>query len=741
MLGLEYSTVKGDYLHHVVQLSSSQVTSFRDWRLRVDDRELYTFGDKGRLELTIPKDSQSLEILDNRDAVRFFGLWDQYSGKKEITIEVGGKGLNMHQVVSASRISQSSWEVTGEIDVIQVHEQPEKGTAQTSDWLKERSDLLLQKTNLGGGSPVIRGMSGNRVLLMVDGFRLNNSIYRLGLNQYLNTTPASSLEQIEVLSGPSGVQYGSDGLGGTVHLRGADPASLGEPNLQYRGYLSSSDQTHTQQISGHGNKNNLFVQGHFKFNSYENLEAADPVGEQIPTGYDSWDGSLNFTYKPNAENRIRFINTNSHASNVPRTDRIQSGRDLLWEYHPQKMQLHGLRYESETARSFSDFMDLGVGYMRQEEGTRRISTGNPNRLTEDHTLVETLQLNGTFTKLTQKVQWIYGFDHQADQVDANATQTLLNEDTTNDTDAKFPNDSAYNTYGLFAVADTSLTDHMRVKVGLRQTWAHLEGTLGEPIGLVDETFNQLTPSLTWSLDKDHYFFSLGASQGFRAPNLEDSLALGPSNSGFDAPNPNLQPEELWSYEANFRYRTETSFFEANAYTSQYSNLIEKVPGSWQGSNTFDGEPVFILDNVGKAEVNGLSLRYRHRFNDQHAINADGSWTEGTQTDRDEPMRRIPPLRGNLSWIMDRSKLRVSGVFSWAARQDRLSSGDISDSRIPEDGTPGYGVFHLRGRYEFTPRFGLNLAVENLADKLYKQHGSGIFEPGRRAVMELTAKWR
>ncbi len=671
----------------------------------------------------------------------FLGLWEQYRDTEKITVEVGAKGLNLHQVVSASRMSQSSWNVTGEIDVIQLHEQPERGSAQTSDLLKERSEVLLQKTNLGGGSPIIRGMSGNRILLMVDGFRLNNAIYRLGLNQYLNTTPGSTLEQIEVLSGPSGVQYGSDGLGGTVHLRGADPASLGDPNLEYRGFLSSADLTHTHQVSGHGNVNNLYVQGHVKFNNYENLEAADPVGEQLATGYESWDGSLNFTYKPNAENRIRFINTNSQATHVPRTDRITSGRDLLWEYHPQKMQLHGLRFESETARSFSDFMDLGVGFMRQEEGTRRISSGNPNRLTEDHTLVETLQLNGTFTKLTQRVQWVYGFDHQADTIGTSASQTFFDTGDTFETGAKFPDDSAYHTYGLFGVADVSLRDDMRLKLGLRQTWAQLEGTLGEPIGRVDESFEHLTPSLTWSLNKDSYFFSLGASQGFRAPNLEDTLALGPSNSGFDAPNPNLEPEELWSYEANFRYRDELHYFEANVYHSRYSSLIDKTPGTWLGSDTYDGEPVFILDNVGKAEINGVSLRYRQRLNDRHAVSTDASWTEGDQIDQNEPMRRIPPLRGNLSWIFDTAKFRLSGVFSWADRQDRLSSGDISDSRIPEDGTPGYGVLHIRSRYEFSTQFALNLAVENLTDKLYKQHGSGIYEPGRRAVLELSAKWR
>lgn len=724
-----------------IQLVSPQNASFRNWSIQLDDKDSLEFQSDGRIRLKIPSDSQSFEILDARGRTRYLGVWSMFPNQQSIIIEVPAPGIHLHQTVSASRIEQDVWEVPAEIGVIKPVDQPERAAAQTSEWLKEQAGVLLQKTNLGGGSPIIRGMSGNRILLMADGFRLNNATFRLGVNQYLNTLPADQLEQIEVLSGPSGVQYGSDGLGGTVHMRSADPASLGEPNLRYRGFLSTADGTHTQRVSGHGGKDRWFFQGHLKYNDYQDLDAPDPVGEQIPTGYSSWDGSANLTFKLDEQRRFRLINTHSDAEHVPRTDRVQSGRDLLWEYHPQKLSLHGLRYESRPKNGFLDFMDLGVGYLRQEEGTLRISSSSPNRLRATHTLVDTFQVNGTLTKITKKIQWVFGFDGQWDRVEDSAFNTSLPDLLVSAAVTKFPEDARYRTLGAFLVSDIHIQGRHYLKAGLRQTMAELQGSLDAPIGKVDERYNQLTPSLTWSVVGDTSFFSLGVSQGFRAPNLEDTLSLGPSNQGFDAPNPNLQPEKLWSYEINLRKELGGQLIQASLYTSRYEGLIEKVPGAFEGEHTFQGESVFILDNVGKAKVDGLSLRYQNQINGRNRLRADLSWVEGTQTDRNEPMSRIAPLRGNIHWNFRAQHFQLSGVFSWAERQDRLSPSDLADSRIPEDGTPGYGVVHLRGRYSINDKISVNLALENLGDKLYKTHGSGIFEPGRRALLELEAKWR
>ena len=371
---------------------------------------------------------------------------------------------------------------------------------------------------------------------------------------------------------------------------------MGESNLGYRGYGSSGDGSQTHQVSGNARRGAWAFSAHGKFNRYEDLRAGSPVGQQIPTGYDGWDGSLNATYQMGGNKRLRFINTISDARHVPRTDRIQSGRDLLWEYSPQKLRIHGMRFEMQSSSKWIDFLDVGLGHFHQEEGTRRISSGDPDRLSETFTTVGTTQVNGTFTKILPKAKLIYGFDFQSDSLDASGVETNLVAQQSQTVAGKFPGDSGYQSIGTFATMDRQINDRQRLQLGLRQTWVHLEGTLNQPIGAVDERYSQFTPSLSWSIEAENHFLSLAVSQGFRAPNLEDALSLGPSNRGFDAPNPDLEPETLRNFELNYRWRHSGGLFQATVFRGYYQKLIERVAGTYLGQTVYEGEPVFILDN-------------------------------------------------------------------------------------------------------------------------------------------------
>ena len=574
---------------------------------------------------------------------------------------------------------------------------------------------------------------------MVSG--LNNSIYRLGLNQYLNTVPSDLLEQVEILSGPSGVSYGSDGLGGTVHLRTQDPAALEKPSVQYRGSVSSAEATQSHRVSGNGRWGDLALQSHYRVNGYEDLEAADPVGTQVATGFDSWDGSLNLSYALSEGRQLRFLNMVSRATEVPRTDRILSGRDLVWNYDPQVQTLHGVRLESQVDSGLMDHAEVGFAYLTQEEGTQRVAVSRPNLRLETETNLDALQLNASFTKVAGRFQWVYGMDAVWETVDSAGQRVQLDTHVVTAEAGKFPDDAAYRGLGLFGMMEVELTEGTALDLGLRQATFHLSGSLDAPLGRISESYEQLTPSVAISRGNETFFLSLGASQGFRAPNLEDAMAVGPSNSGYDVPNPNLEPEEVWDYQLTGRYFRGRTTLEASLYTALYRGLMDRVRGSWQGSDTLEGEPVFLIDNVGKARVEGVSMGVSHQKGTWFRLNADVAWTFGQQTDQDVPMTRIPPLRGTVTTQFSYRQLQLTPVFSWADRQDRLSPGDLADSRIPEGGTPGYGVLSLRSRYRFSEALALNLTLENLGDRLYKTHGSGIYESGRRGVLELEARWR
>ncbi|PIE89483.1 MAG: hypothetical protein CR997_10970 [Acidobacteria bacterium] len=727
-------------LQNEVDIQLRGLESYTGFKMK-QANTIAAFPRNGRLTVAVGDLHDSFEIIGPDDVVWFLGVWSQYVQNEEIEIDVQHRGFAIYEMVSANRIKQLALESPAEVTVIRPEDQQEKTTQLTTDLLKENAQIHLQKTNLGGGSPIIRGMSGNRVLYLVDGFRINNGTYRLGLNQYLNSVPAEAIGQIEVLGGPSGVQYGSDGLGGTIQLLTADLFQDRENGIGFEQYVSTSDGTHIETALFNWNSASFSALGHLKHNSFSNLMAGSPVNEQIPTGYDQLDGSLNLGFKLGPTETLSMTNLMSSAEDIPRTDRIWSGKDLLWTYSPQDFRLHGIRFKSDRPHFMWDAFEFGTAWMRQEEGRNRISAKKPDIIRHSYNTVDTTQVNATFNKFISRHQLIYGFDYAHDTVDSWASKEDKTTGETTPDQPKFPDDSRYTQYGAFLIDNWNLSGKMTLRAGLRYAKVRHSGTLTDPLGLTRLENDNLSPVLSFSYKTGKHFLSVSATQGFRAPNLEDALSAGFSNKGFDAPNPFLQPETVWNGDLTYRYRSAKVLFQSTLYTAVYDNLIERVPSTWQGDPRYQGEDVFMMDNVGRAEVWGAGLSLLYKLPLGWTLDADLALTRGTQTEKDEPMTRIPPLRGHFQLRWDCQPCRFAVDVDFAGHQNRLSPDDLNDTRIPATGTPGYAAIHLRSFWQMTSQLKLNASIENLGDKLYKQHGSGIYEPGRRFVLQLSYRSR
>jgi outer membrane receptor protein involved in Fe transport len=221
----------------------------------------------------------------------------------------------------------------------------------------------------------------------------------------------------------------------------------------------------------------------------------------------------------------------------------------------------------------------------------------------------------------------------------------------------------------------------------------------------------------------------GVSQGFRAPNMEDFF--GRVDFFSEIPNTSLEPEESFNWEVGFKYDNGQTTGDVYYFQSDYDGLIERVT---VGTNA-DGSPIQQRKNVKDARIRGVEAGLTHHFNPHWFVATTLGWTEGEDRDTGDPLRRIPPLNGTLrvryspnekGWIELETLL--------ADRQDELSQGDIDDPRIPDGGTPGYTVLNLKGGYHRTPNEQLLLTLENLGDHQYKNHGSGLYAPGRSVVV-------
>jgi hemoglobin/transferrin/lactoferrin receptor protein len=158
-----------------------------------------------------------------------------------------------------------------------------------------------------------------------------------------------------------------------------------------------------------------------------------------------------------------------------------------------------------------------------------------------------------------------------------------------------------------------------------------------------------------------------------------------------------------------------------------------VPAESQGSSVYEGQAVYRRANVGLAYVWGVEAEMEGRlFEDVVAFGAL-TYTYGQQTTNGEPMRRIPPLFGQIGLRRERIRgLSLGAALFLGGEQDRLAAGDRADHRIAPGGTPGWSVLHVHAGYGFGPGLEVRVGVDNVFDEAYRIHGSGVDGPGRYA---------
>src|SRR6267143_1915971 len=124
------------------------------------------------------------------------------------------------------------------------------GAAAVADEPAEEPGVFLQRTNYGGGAPFVRGLFGNRILLLVDGLRLNNSTFRAGPNQYLNTVDTLLADRIEVVRGTGSAMHGSDAIGAAINVLSLQPALRDSRTWRADVRASSSSADESAQVGG-----------------------------------------------------------------------------------------------------------------------------------------------------------------------------------------------------------------------------------------------------------------------------------------------------------------------------------------------------------------------------------------------------------------------------------------------------------------------------------------------------------
>lgn len=669
-------------------------------------------------------------------------------------------------VVTPLRTSSEMGDVPYSAVVIDRTDLQNQAPRTTPDALKGQPSVLVQKTSYGQGSPFLRGFTGFRTLLLVDGIRLNNSVFRDGPNQYWNTVDPWSVDRYELVLGPASVLYGSDAVGGAVNaLTLAPPAWSGQPDyertLSYRG--ATADESHQARagVRARVNKDLGFSAG-YTWKSFGDVEGGEDVGTQSHTGYDEIDYDFRADYKVAEDTTLTLSHQNVDQDDAWRTHRTVYGID--WEglkkgddqvhTFDQERTLTYLRLAATERAGAVDAYTITLSRHEQNEDLERLRADG--RGDEQGFDVTTWGIAAELESDSALGRWVYGADYYRDDVDSYGRRYKA-DGTLSKVDIQGPvaDDATYDLVGVYVqdiipVAEGAL----EVTPGVRYTRAELDADrVLDPVSGEATTRAEDWDTVVGSLrtlaplgDKGRHALYAGVSQGFRAPNLSDLTRLDTARSTeMETPVEELDPERFVSAEVGARYQGEKLSADVAAYYTWIEDMIVRAPTG----RTVDELLEVTKKNAGDGYVQGAELTLRYQLAEDWQTRLMVTWMEGESDayPTSEPVKvkddlsRVMPLTGQaaLRWQPVGAGFWTEAVVDAAEKADQLSADDERDTqRIPPGGTPGYAVLTLRGGCTVAKSLDLTLALENVMDEDYRIHGSGVNEPGRNFVVQ--ADW-
>ncbi len=611
--------------------------------------------------------------------------------------------------------------------------------------------VLIQRTGRGQASPFLRGLTGPQTLLLVDGIRLNNGTFRLGPNQYFNTIDPGQVDRIEVVRGPQSVLWGSDALGGAINVisRRADRAldgSLDALGFSLNQRFSSADlasytRTNFETATGAGG-----LWGGVSYLNVNDVDRGGSLGRQPLTGYSQYAGDLRYDQPIGHDQLLTVAIVHLEQMNVPRSDKFPQERRL---FDPQQRDLAYVRWQGALHAGFFDAFAVTLSYQRLKEGTLRRKP--PASMFEDRAEfdVNTIGASLVFARdLAGLGKITLGGDSYHDDVDSSRSRVDLIGGGAVPGLPQFPDDSYYSRVGSFIEWEYPLARRITMITGLR--YSHVEvGATVPMFDPLDPLFpaappvdTPISPSFQdWSSSvglvvelSDTLRLTGGFAEGFRAPLLDELTSYSDNvNEGIDLPTSGLSPEQARSYDVGLKWDSDRVHGQASYFWMTLDGLIER---ELAGTDPVEGVDFFQRRNVARADLNGLETSGSWDFGQQWSAYGRLWYTLGRNTTDSEPLSRIPPTQGvlGLRWNEPEGPDWLE-FFCWLARhQDRLSARDIRDSRIPDGGTPGYTTANIRYGYQMTDNQKLVLGLENIFDRAYRVHGSGIDAPGISATL-------
>ena len=602
------------------------------------------------------------------------------------------------------------------------------------------SGVWMQKTNHGGGSPFVRGLTGNYVLLLVDGIRMNNSTFRYGPNQYFNTVSPFSVKTMEVLRGAGSTLYGSDAIGGTININTLEPNFSTENKISgsVGGQMMSHDMEYTGNVELNGNFGNFAFITNGSIRDFGDSYAGSGIGYQRPSGYSEKDFMFKGAWQFKNNSKLTASYQWLRQDDVPRYDKVAQKGYEYYNFTLQQRQLAYLKYEKKWSNSPVErfFITYSFQQSNEERDTKKNdNVFNKNERDDILTHGITAQLDAL---IFDKIEMVGGFDLYYDYIrSSRANENTETGEVINEPRGLYPDGSSALTTGFYN-AYLYKTNSWIFQLGWRYNYTK-NNAEDEIFGNLDQSSSSLVwnASVNYKLNNSRVYAAFNSA--FRAPNISDITSFGDFDYGIEVPAPDLNSERSKNFELGYKFENDKMYFNTAFFYTFIDDLIGRVRSEYNGEPTFGGEEVYKKANIGEAQVKGVELEFYTKLFNNFSLQSSMTYTYGKNITKNEPFRRIPPLFGDLSLRYDHNSFFIKLQTLAANEQDRLSSGDIDDHRIPDGGTPGWFIANIKTGYTWK-RIQTNLAFNNIFNEAYRMHGSGVDGLGRHIALSLKYRF-
>ena len=611
----------------------------------------------------------------------------------------------------------------------------------TTDALMMEPGIFLQQTTPGQGAAIIRGLKGSEVLHLVDGFRLNNAIFRNAPTQYLALVAPGGIDRIEVIRGAPASLYGSDAVGGVVQVLSHIP-SFDSSGSRGSAFLAFDTADLGKIVRASYEAGNEHVAGLISGEYLETGNRRVGGGQRIaPSAYESRGARIALSATPNDASSWLFDLQFARQPSTPRVDELVPGfgqaepSSSEFLFSPNDRLFAHIRHTRESWWWSADWtFDAGWQQIVDDRITRNF--GSQVRRHEKNSS-DLFGLTASAAKDTSNGSWIVGAEFYHDRVASQRIEEDIVGGQMSMIQSRFPDGSTVDQAAIFGNILHRLGNRHTVSGGLRFSAIDTD--------LVGSSTDQddFSGDLGWIFDatgRTQLIANIGF--GFRAPNVFDLGTLGerPGNR-FNIPNPHLDSEHITQFDTGIRHHVKRWDLEIIFFSLHYTDRISSIP---TGAVTADGRAIVQSRNVASADIRGIEGSIELTLSPWLTADLIVNYLHGEQTENDGteiPADRIPPFNGRLSFRYQASNsVIIEPYFLFAGSQDRLSPRDVQDVRINPAGTPGWVTANIAATWQAGERWLATASVENILDKQYRLHGSGIDATGRNLLLSLRYSW-